>query len=142
MRFLLATIVSSLLLAPLTTQTASSQEWAKMRALMADCRTDAAELCSHIHPGGGRIAACLYAQMDDLRPLCRRAVQIGAAIRACSDDAARLCAHIPPGKGRIAACLSGARDKLTPRCEAVVALADQPAYDRDWGEEAEEELLK
>lgn len=142
MRFLLATIVSCLFLAPLSVETASAQNWAKMRALMADCRADAAALCSHIRPGGGRIAACLYAQIDDLSPVCRRAVRISAAIRACSDDAARLCAHIPPGKGRIAACLSGARDKLTPRCEAVVALADRPAYDRDWGDAAEEGLLK
>jgi len=118
MRYLFTAVLSVFLLMP---STASAQDVGTVLRLMADCEADAIDFCHDIRPGGGRVAACLYANRDRLSPRCRRAVRIGAAMRACAGDAARLCAGIRPGQGRIAACLRGARRDLSPRCEAVIA---------------------
>ncbi|NJM35153.1 MAG: hypothetical protein HC850_11080 [Rhodomicrobium sp.] len=52
--------------------------------LINQCRADAADYCAQITPGHGRIAACLYAHIDRLRPGCQEAVKTGLAIKACA----------------------------------------------------------
>ena len=121
-------------------QPALAQEPGVLLRLFSQCRADAAEFCDDVRPGGGRIAACLYAHMDHLRPGCRQAVGTGLAIKACAFDAKEFCDGVPPGGGRIAACLAEVRERLSPDCGAVIALWRGPAG--DWRDEDESELLK
>ena len=98
--------------------------------ILGECRADAADFCDDVRPGEGRIAACLYAHMDNLRPACRQGVAMGAAIRACAWDAKTFCDDVRPGGGRIAACLSAIRERLSPKCRPMVAFWSGTAGDR------------
>ncbi len=137
MRFLLkaVTLCLGLLSAGLTP--VSAQEPGLILHLMNQCRADAVDLCGDIAPGGGRVAVCLYAHMDELRPRCQQAMRVGIAIKACGFDASRLCRGVEPGGGRVAACLSDSRDELSPTCLAVLTPGDER-----WSDQDEREFLK
>ena len=120
--------------------TVSAQELGPLFRLLSQCRADAADLCADVVPGGGRIAACLYAHMDRLRPGCHEAVEAGLAIRACIRDARRFCDSVVPGEGRIADCLSEFRDDLSPACRAVLAFGADLQH--RWNDYEERDLLK
>ncbi|MGB0084697.1 MAG: cysteine rich repeat-containing protein [Rhodomicrobiaceae bacterium] len=119
---------------------ASAQEPGPLVHLINQCRGDAANLCADVVPGWGRIAACLYAHIDKLRPGCRDAVEAGLAIRACIGDARQFCRGVVPGEGRIADCLSEFRGDLSPACRAVLAFGTEVHRRRDNHDEPD--LLK
>jgi hypothetical protein len=140
MRYSMKTLGAVLCLLSANVAPAAAQEVGFFMNLINQCRADAADYCAHITPGQGRIAACLYAHIDRLRPGCREAVKTGLAIRACAPDARRLCSDVRPGGGRIAACLEHFSDELSPRCRAV--LAYRADTHRDWKDDDDAELLK
>jgi hypothetical protein len=124
-----------------------AQEGGRLLELLDQCRADAAALCGDVRPGQGRIAACLYSHMEQLRPGCRNAVRMGLAIKACAWDAKQFCDGVMPGEGRIAACLSAVRERLSPDCRSVVSFWsgagerwDRPG--RRWDDGEERDLLK
>ena len=98
----------------------AAQEPGFLLQILGECRADAADFCDDVRPGEGRIAACLYAHIDSLRPACRQGVRMGVAIKACAWDAKTYCDDVRPGDGRIAACLSAVRDRLSPKCRSVI----------------------
>lgn len=107
---------------------------------IVQCQADTAELCDDVIPGQGRIVACLYSQMDKLRPRCRNAISAGAALRFCAIDARRFCEGVVPGEGRIAACLAEFRERLSPNC--LKAFAYFANSGEDWDDKDEKQLLK
>jgi hypothetical protein len=118
----------------------AAQEPGFLLQILGECRADAADFCDDVRPGEGRIAACLYAHMDSLRPACRQGVAMGAAIRACAWDAKTFCDDVRPGGGRIAACLSAVRERLSPKCRSVVAFWSEAGGGRY--EQEDRDLLK
>jgi Golgi apparatus protein 1 len=116
---------------------AAAQEPGFFLHLMQQCRADADELCDDVRPGGGRVAACLFAHADAVSPRCRAAIQIGLVVKACGRDAARLCDDVEPGGGRIAECLAGFRDELSPQCFAVLSPNADAMRDEYWRDEDE-----
>lgn len=118
----------------------AAQEPGLLLQMLSECRADAADFCDDVRPGQGRIAACLYAHMDRLRPKCQQAVNMGVAIKACAWDAKVFCDGVNPGEGRIAACLSAAHERLSPKCRSVVEFWSGTG--RSWDGQEEHDLLK
>jgi hypothetical protein len=133
MRALIRGMLLAAVLMPLGLRPASAQADDVFRQLIIHCRADAAELCSEVEPGGGRIAACLYSRIDDLSPRCHRAMRDGIALRSCGDDYYRYCQDVPLGEGRIARCLRDYQDEISPRCARTLAFSARPRRYRDYG---------
>jgi hypothetical protein len=133
MRALIRGMLLAAVLMPLGLRPASAQAEDIFRQLIIHCRADAAELCSDVEPGGGRIAACLYSRIDDLSPRCHRAMRDGIAMRSCSEDYYRYCADVPLGEGRLARCLRDYREEISPRCAKALVFNVPRRRDRDYG---------
>lgn len=133
MRALIRGMLLAALMMPLGLRAASAQADDVFRQLFVHCRADAAELCSDVEPGGGRIAACLYSRIDDLSPRCHRAMRDGIALRSCARDYDRYCSDVVLGEGRLARCLRDYRDEITPRCANALAFKVPHRRDRDYG---------
>ncbi len=129
MRAFIHALLLAAVLLPLGLRPASAQQSEALFELMAQCRRDAAELCSDIEPGGMRVAACLYSRINELSRPCYRAMRDGIALRSCGSEVARYCGGIPPGDGEIARCLRDYREDLGSRC--VDALASSRVRRRD-----------
>jgi len=92
------------------------------------CRTELASYCQRVHPGQGRLLACLYAHNDKLSGQCEyalydAAVQLERAVNAlayvaneCDADLDRLCANDTGPDGDPVGCLEKNRSKVSPRC--------------------------
>jgi hypothetical protein len=90
------------------------------------CRTELDTYCKRVHPGQGRLLACLYAYGDKLSGQCEyalydAAVQLERAVNAlayianeCDADLERLCAG-DPGSDPVA-CLEKNKSRVDPRC--------------------------
>jgi hypothetical protein len=89
-RSLAAAVVAPAAVAAPVRAIAQSGDFAEMRAqvleLARHCRADQQRLCASVHPGGGRILACLQAHVDQLAPECRA---IMPAAEALKDRAAK-----------------------------------------------------
>ena len=48
---------------------------AEIQALKTYCKPGIERLCPNVEPGGGRIKACLLAQMNELTVSCAKALQ-------------------------------------------------------------------
>lgn len=48
---------------------------AEIQALKTYCKADIERLCPNVEPGGGRIKACLKAQMDGVTVGCAKALK-------------------------------------------------------------------
>jgi hypothetical protein len=48
---------------------------AEIQALKTYCKADIERLCPNVEPGGGRIKACLMAQMDGVTVGCAKALK-------------------------------------------------------------------
>lgn len=142
MRSLLTAACLSLGLLGAGVMPASAQEPGFFLHLMQQCRADADELCDDVPPGGGRVAACLYAHVDEVSPRCQSAIRIGIAVKACGRDAARLCGDVEPGGGRVAICLGEFREELSPECFAVLSPNADGVRGEYWRDEVERDLLK
>jgi hypothetical protein len=90
------------------------------------CRSDAARLCRGVVPGGGRIAACLVAQMPALSHECHNALAITAALRSCEIDYHRFCRGVPGGAPAFH-CLAGYAAELSAPCNSALR-ANVPGY--------------
>jgi hypothetical protein len=134
MRALIRGMLLAAVLMPLGLRPASAQAEDIFRQLIIHCRADAAELCSDVEPGGGRIAACLYSRIDDLSPRCHRAMRDGIALRSCSDDYYRYCEDVPLGEGRVARCLRDYRDEISPRCAKALVFSVRRDREYGWGD--------
>jgi hypothetical protein len=133
MRALIRGVLLAAAFMPLGLRPASAQAEDIFRQLIVHCRADAAELCSDVEPGGGRIAACLYSRIDDLSPRCHRAMRDGIALRFCGDDYYRYCQDVPLGEGRLTRCLRDYRDEVSPRCANALASKIPHRRDREYG---------
>jgi len=93
------------------------------------CRADVQKLCKGIHPGGGRIAACLKQHEAEISPGCREQMaeaskEIKEFAKACKADAETLCKGVQPGRGRIMRCLAEHKDKLSADCRTEISEAE------------------
>lgn len=121
MRAFLSAVLMAAVLMPFSLRPASAQVAEVLAEVMAQCRRDAADLCSDVEPGGGRVAACLYSRLRDLSPPCHRAMRDGIAIRACGSEYQRYCRDVPIGYGKVARCLREFSDSVGPRCSDALA---------------------
>jgi len=92
------------------------------------CRTELDAYCTRVHPGQGRLLACLYAHNDKLSGQCEyalydAAVQLERAVNAlayvaneCDGDLERFCANDTGPDGDPVKCLKQHRSKVNPRC--------------------------
>ena len=90
------------------------------------CRGDAARLCAGVVPGGGRIAACLVAQMPALSRDCHNAIAVTAALKSCEVDYHRFCRGTPGGAPTVQ-CLAQYAPELSGPCNAALR-ANVPGY--------------
>ncbi len=114
-------LAAAAMLLPIAAAPAHAQDAEAALAMIEQCRDDVRDLCHGIPPGGGRIAVCLYSQMDRLSDGCRVAVKTVAAQRACAGDYLRFCKGVPRGEGRILACLKGAGRDVSRACREKLA---------------------
>jgi hypothetical protein len=89
------------------------------------CRTELDTWCKRVHPGQGRLLACLYAYNDKLSGQCEyalydAAVQLERAVNAlayvaneCDADLERFCAGATDDPVR---CLETNQRRVSPRC--------------------------
>jgi len=92
------------------------------------CRTELDTYCKRVHPGQGRILACLYAHGDKLSGQCEyalydAAVQLERAVNAlayvaneCDADLERFCATDTGPDGDPIRCLKQNARRVNPRC--------------------------
>ena len=141
MRAFLSAVLMAALLLPLGLRPASAQAADVLAELMVQCRRDAADLCSEVEPGGGRVAACLYSRLNDLSPPCHRAMRDGIAIRACGGEYQRYCSDIPIGYGKVSRCLRQFSDSVGPRCSEALAFGRPKYAERRYSGKWEEEEI-
>ena len=90
------------------------------------CRADAAEFCTGVTAGNGRMLGCLDDHAPRLSTPCQAEVNRIAAARAhveavvasCKADAVRLCPGIPHHGGMLVRCLDDNRKRLSADCDA------------------------
>jgi hypothetical protein len=87
------------------------------RAAMQVCRADARKLCAGVHPGGGRIAACLRENESKLSSPCQ--AQLGN-IEVCAAEVKKLCPQAT-GEGGLRRCLTDKRAEFSAECRAAAA---------------------
>lgn len=89
------------------------------------CAEDVVKFCSGVQPGGGRMAQCLAAHIQDISPACKtritevknRMINIS---EACEDDVEQLCTDIRPLGGRVLKCLREHVDEVSSECKATL----------------------
>lgn len=92
------------------------------------CKTELSTYCSRVHPGKGRLLACLYAYSDKLSGQCEYAlydasVQLERAVNAlayvaneCDADLEKFCANDTGPDGDPVKCLEKNAKRIAPRC--------------------------
>lgn len=90
------------------------------------CRADVQKLCKGVHPGGGRIAACLKQHESEISPGCKENMakareEVKELAEACKADAETVCKGVKPGQGRVMRCLAEHKDKVSSACNAKLA---------------------
>jgi hypothetical protein len=95
------------------------------------CHDDIQKFCKQVHPGGGRVHACLEKHEAELSGACRDARQqakerIAKFEQACNADIQKLCKGVKAGGGRVVKCLKAKEAELSPACKAEFQ-ASRPA---------------
>lgn len=121
MRPVYKAFIIAVFLMPFGFRPASAQAIGLITELIVQCRADSAQFCRDVEPGGGRIAACLYARLDDLSPRCNRAMRDAIALKSCKEDYHRFCGGVTPGEGRIISCLHDNGDRISTACHDALA---------------------
>jgi hypothetical protein len=103
----------------------------KVKAALAEfseaCRSDAAQLCPGVAPGGGRLLKCLSANDYALSRSCLAEVtkvdtareQVATLKRVCEPDAKRLCPGATGHAGELFACLKAKEAQLSEECKSA-----------------------
>jgi hypothetical protein len=108
-----------------------------MAALRAACTSDAKKFCSGVHPGGGRIVACLKEHKDELSDKCKQAAGLPVNSNgspASSDDAsssdslAQPSAPAAPAKAVSAKPAPAQKAAPAKSAPATTALAKNTSY--------------
>jgi hypothetical protein len=128
MHSLLSRILAGFVLAGSLASAASADGLVRVQLgeVVDACRDDARRLCPGVLPGGGRIAACLVAQMPALSRDCYGAIAVTAALRSCEVDYHRFCRGVL-GPGPTFQCLAAYAPELSPPCNAALR-ANVPGY--------------
>jgi hypothetical protein len=108
------------------------------QSLALNCGSDIKKYCQSITPGGGRVAACLYANNDKITGQCTLAMYVAserlaatmaslahlAKTTSCRSDLRQYCRGIPAGRGRLYNCLKKNRATLTDGCRSALPKAE------------------
>lgn len=93
------------------------------------CNKELTTFCKGVHPGEGRVLACLYAFESKVSDQCAYAVYDAAlalekaiadlkyAANQCSADLQKYCANVKPGQGRGLACLTKNDKGVSQQCK-------------------------
>lgn len=128
-RILLLTVLALFLLSPVAF---SAEQQGPLQTFANGCEKELKTYCSDVHPGEGRLLACLYAHNDKVSGRCEYAVYDAAAqlerilsavayvANECDDDLVKFCDDIQVGEGRVIECMEKNKDKLSKRCKQAV----------------------
>jgi len=114
------------------------------------CSAELSGVCSAVVPGEGRLAACLYAYVDQISDPCFAAVEdqliqidfvlarLRHAQEMCAADIQNFCSDTDYGSGQILMCLTDHQADLSDECGTIVerASAVMPGSGDDGGDGA------
>ncbi|MCT8974667.1 hypothetical protein [Microbaculum marinisediminis] len=139
LRLRLSVVAASLLTALFITMPGTAQA----DDMMSSCEGEIAAVCSGVSMGRGRIAACLYANGDNLSGACKIEVlkvsnsrtfqrylptgihslqgldQESDLRAACIADADKVCTGVTKDKGRLLACVYSRSNRVSEACWAA-----------------------
>src|SRR6266516_404901 len=90
---------------------------AQQRGQAGACAADIKEKCAGVHPGQGRISACVKEHLTEFSEPCQARLAKGAAVgKACKADVKESCTGKRRGRGRLVACMKEALGNLSDPC--------------------------
>jgi len=128
-KVLLLVVITLLSLSPAAFAT---EQQGPLETFAKGCEHELKTYCSDVHPGEGRLLACLYAHNDQISGRCEYAIydasaQLEQAVAAivyvaseCEEDLVKFCADVEVGEGRIIKCMEKNKDKMSQRCKQAV----------------------
>lgn len=100
------------------------------------CQSDIATYCASVTPGGGRIAACLYAHTDRVSDACHAATTptdtmleslfdtVASTYEMCAADIQKHCVGASVGDGGVLICLDQNAPDIDADCRTAVRRFD------------------
>jgi hypothetical protein len=101
----------------------ASPVMAQRLAIVRACAANISTLCKDVHPGKGRLAACVDSHFSELSGICQAAVTtVATTAKSCIADVKKLCAGVKHGGGRIEACMKSHLDEISEPCKSALSL--------------------
>jgi hypothetical protein len=101
----------------------ASPVMAQRLAIVRACAANISTLCKDVHPGKGRLAACVHSHFSELSGICQAVVTtVATTAKSCIADVKNLCAGVKHGGGRIEACMKSHLDEISEPCKSAVSL--------------------
>lgn len=99
--------------------------------LKGPCEYDLQTYCADVHPGEGRVGACLKKYKDNLTDECTEFLKKSGKLLdvlegACSEDVNQYCRDIRTSYRRILACLEEHLNDVSTKCRNIIKPASTP----------------